>query len=141
MTLDPAKARQARDEAALRYQALATTYVPEGWTVATRKSLTGRCYMREKRIEAPVPKTRKSLYIFLHECAHAHLHVGSRKPRHVEEMEAEQWAHTKMRENDIPVPREMTQRAKAYVAWKIRQAVKRGAKTINKEALAFAKSR
>ena len=41
------------------------------------------------------------------ERAHAHLHwaEGHTKPRHVEEMEAEQWAHAKMREHGIAVPR------------------------------------
>ena len=35
----------------------------------------------------------ENLYIFLHECAHAHLgHAHNGKtPRHVEEMEAEKW--------------------------------------------------
>jgi hypothetical protein len=90
----------------------------------------------------PSPVTRKALYIFLHECAHVHLgHVaqGDRTPRHVEEMEAEKWAHAKMREHDIPVPRAMTKRAKRYVARKINQAIKRGVKRIDPEARRFAK--
>jgi hypothetical protein len=82
-----------------------------------------------------------SLYIFLHECANAnlgHSHNG-KYPRHVEEMEAEKWAHAKMREHGVPVPRVMTKRAKRYVARKIRQAKRRGAKRINREALAFSR--
>jgi hypothetical protein len=34
-------------------------------------------------------------------------------------MEAEKWAHEKMRENGVPVPRSKTKRGKAYVAHKI----------------------
>jgi hypothetical protein len=127
--------QEARRQAAARFEAIAAKYVPEGWTVTYRKSLSGCCYHNSKRIAAPRPVTRKSLYIFLHECAHAHLHTGNgRIPRHVKEMQAEKWAHEKMRENGVSVPRSMTRRAKKYVARKIRQAVSRGAKTINQEA-------
>ena len=90
--------------------------------------------LQPRRSSTPKPVTRKSLYIFLHECAHAHLHAPlwfqsksayRKKPKHVIEHEAELWAHEKMRENDISVPRSMTVRAKAYVRRKIRQAGKR----------------
>jgi hypothetical protein len=81
-----------------------------------------------------------SLYIFLHECAHATLGHNGKVPRHVEEMEAEQWAHATMRKHGIAVPRSMTEQAKQYVARKIRQAVRRGAKRIDARAKAFAKS-
>ena len=86
--------------------------------------------------------TRKSLYVYLHECAHFHLdHGSSRKPSHLKEYEAEQWAHDRMREAGIPVPREMTNGARSYVAFKIRQAQERGAKRIDKKAAAFARIR
>jgi hypothetical protein len=55
-------------------------------------------------------------------------------------MEAEKWAHEKMRENDVPVPRSMTKRAKEYVAHKIRQAQTHGAKKIDRKAARFAGS-
>lgn len=130
--------RAAREAAAERFMAIAAKYVPEGYTVAYRKSLSGNC--SATHINAPKPVTRKALYIFLHECAHAHLHWPQRnKTRHVEEMEAEKWAHAKMRENGVPVPRAMTKRAKAYVRRKIRQAIMRGAKRIDPEAIRFAK--
>jgi hypothetical protein len=137
--LDPAAARAAKQKLAERLLAIALGYVPPGWTVAYRKSLSGGCYLKEKRISAPRPVTRKSLYIFLHECAHAHLHVVGRSKRHVEELEAEQWAHARMREHGIAVPRTMTKRAKAYVGRKIDQAKARGAKRINREAEKFAR--
>ena len=137
--LTGAELQAARKAAAERFMAIGLQYVPDGWTVAYRKSLSGRACYGPKRIDAPRPVTRKSLYIFLHECAHAHLHSpDSRKPRHVEEMEAEQWAHAKMREHGIAVPRSMTVRAKNYVARKIRQALRRGAKKIDPAAIRFA---
>jgi hypothetical protein len=140
-SMDGAALQAARRAAAERFSAIGMAHVPEGWTVAYRKSLSGRCYLKLKHIQAPRPVTRKALYIFLHECAHAHLHVTSNKTRHVEEMEAEQWAHMKMREAGVPVPRSMTKRAKAYVARKIDQAISRGAKTINPEARRYANKR
>ncbi|WP_112593099.1 hypothetical protein [Brucella tritici] len=132
----------ARRAAADRFYQIGMSYVPEGYTVKFRKSLSGvhRGWLRQ--IEAPRPVTRKSLYIFLHECAHAHLHCGGPKlPVHVKELQAEKWAHSKMREHGIPVPRTMTDRAKAYVARKIDRAEKRGAKSIDREAQRFASSR
>lgn len=144
MTLrrSPADLQAARRAAAEKFETIAARYVPEGYTVEYRKSLTGVHYGSKKLIQAPRPRTRKSLYIFLHECAHAqlgHSHNG-RMPRHVEEMQAEKWAHEKMRGHGIAVPRAMTKRAKQYVARKIRQAVKRGAKHINPQARKFAAS-
>jgi hypothetical protein len=137
----------ARKAAAERFETIAMRHVPEGWMIETRKSLTGKCKYGSKTIAAPKPVTRKSLYIFLHECAHAQLHSPlyseskSRyraKPKHVIEMEAEKWAHEKMRANDVPVPRSMTTRAKQYVARKIRQAEKNGAKKIDAQARRYA---
>lgn len=132
--------QRARKEAAARYEAIAMSYFPQGYTLEYRKSLSGLHYGQSKRIIAPRPVTRKALYIFLHECAHAHLghaHNGN-TPRHVEEMEAEQWAHAKMRESGVAVPRSMTKRAKAYVGRKIRQAERRGAKSIDPAARRYA---
>jgi hypothetical protein len=86
-----------------------------------------------------VPSSRTAT----HECAHAHLHRNGsrgRVPRHVEELEAEQWAHARMREAGIRVPRAMTKRAKRYVARKIKQAIARGAKHIDPQARRFARS-
>jgi hypothetical protein len=69
----------------------------------------------------------------------AHLHAGKRKPRHVEEMEAEKWAYEKMREHGVAVPRKRVKLGKRYVARKIRQALRRGAKRIDPEARRFAR--
>ncbi len=140
--LDPIKAREVKAVLAVKLEGIAPLYIPEGYTVEYRKSLSGMHYGKRKLIQAPRPITRKSLYIFLHECAHAHLghsHNG-KVPRHVEEMEAEQWAHAKMREHGIAVPRSMTDRARRYVARKIEQAHRVGAKKIDARARKFAGS-
>lgn len=136
--LSGAELQAARKAAAERFTAIAMKYVPEGYTIKYRKSLTGRHYGGAKLIDAPRPVTRKSLYIFLHECAHAHLHRDRRPPVHVMEMEAEQWAHRIMRENDVAVPKSMTVRAKAYVRRKIKRAVMNGTKSIDPAARRWA---
>jgi hypothetical protein len=91
-------------------------------------------------LQAPYPNTLKRLYIFLHECAHAHLDHGhnGNTPRHVEELEAEMWAHDKMKGHGLEIPPEITAKARDYVAQKIVQAERRGAKNINPEAIKFA---
>jgi hypothetical protein len=138
----PADLQAARRAAAEKFEAIALAHLPPGWLVPRyRKNLSGRCCHQSKTITAPRPRTRKALYIFLHECAHAHLHddsAGKRKPVHVKELEAEQWAHQKMREAGVPVPRSMTQRAKRYVARKIKRALVHGAKWIDPAAEQFA---
>jgi hypothetical protein len=122
------------------YAAIAKRYLPKGYRVEHRKSLSGMHYGGRMLIKTPRPVTANSLYIFLHECAHAYLHTDSGKqaPRHVEEMEAEQWAHAKMEKHGIAVPPEITERARKYVARKIVQAERRGAKNIDPRARAFA---
>jgi hypothetical protein len=94
----------------LSYETIAALHVPEGWTVEYHKSLSGWASPQRKLIKASRPTTPKSLYLFLHECGHAHLKHGQNrwKPRHVEEMEAEQWAHAIMAKHNIPVPARMT---------------------------------
>ena len=93
--------------------ALANT-PPNVRVVQVRRSLTGKAYLKQGILAGPKPFTRKALYIFLHECAHFVLHGSGHKPSYVKEKEApEQWAHAKMREAGMPVPRAMTRRANA----------------------------
>jgi hypothetical protein len=136
-----AELQDARRRAAARFESLALATVPEGWTVRLHKRLSGRCFLTEKLIVAPRPVTRRAMHIFLHEVGHAVLHVRpTRKPRHVEELEAEQWAFAKMRELGIAVPANALVRARRYVARKIKQAEGFGrAKHIDPKARAFAK--
>lgn len=116
---------------------------PKVHTLVIRKNLSGRAYP-DGRMAVPRPFTRKSLCIFLHECAHFHLghcERNCRTPKHVREYEAEHWAHEAMREAGIPVPRSMTESARRYVAYKIMQASRRGAKRIDPAAAKFARVR
>lgn len=145
MPLPPAtELARLRKEAAARFYAIGMAELPKGCGYAFRKALSGRawCSVDHPRISAPKPVSRRALYIWLHECAHIVLHRGKNregKPSHVMEHEAEVWAHAKMREHGVPVPRVSTRAAKAYVGRKIRQAKRAGAKTIDPAAAAFAK--
>jgi hypothetical protein len=135
-----AELQALRRAAAERFTAIAMQYVPPTYAIQYRKSLSGRHYPKRKMIAAPRPVTRRALYIFLHECAHIYLHgPGSKRvPAHVRELQAEQWAHAKMREHGVPVPRVETHRAKRYVRRKIRQALAHGAKRIDPAAKRYA---
>jgi hypothetical protein len=136
----------ARKVAAERFTAIAMQELPDGWEVRWRRSLSGRCHYKAKLIETPKPVTRKSLYIFLHEVGHAVLHEPlfamhgrhALPAKHVCELQAEQFAHDKMREHGIAVPRSMTQRAKRYVGRKLYQARRRGMKRADPDAIRFA---
>jgi hypothetical protein len=68
-------------------------------------------------LEAPPPMTREALRLFLHECAHFALHhtKKSRGRRYMEEMEAELWAHARMRQAGIPVPRQALREARKLI--------------------------
>jgi hypothetical protein len=139
--LDPASARSAKVALAARLETIALGYVLPGWQVIYHKRLSGWCDGVRRIIKVPRPITRKAVWIFLHECAHAHLHAdlkGTRKLRHVEEFEAETWALAKMREHGIAVPRVVMRRARAHVARSITKAERRGAERIDGEARKFA---
>ncbi len=132
--------QEARHAARERFLSVANALKMEAGVTAhkVRKALSGMAWP-DGHIDAPEGATRKQLYILAHECAHVALgHVSvkgkARKPRHVEEMEAERWAHEALRHHGIAVPRAMTVRAKQYVARKIRQAEARGAKHIDAAA-------
>jgi len=144
-TLEDAK--RGREDMKLKCMECALLHTPDDLNVVfVRKSLSGRAAITsdgKKILHAPRPITRKSLYIFLHECAHLVLgHCkNNRVPSHRKEFEAERWAHMKMRECGIAVPKEMTIKAKRYVRSKIKHAVKSGAKYIDRESNRFAGSK
>jgi hypothetical protein len=140
---DPVAQKAAREARKARLADIALENTPANvCVIEIRKGLTGRACYASGKLSAPRPFTRKALYIFLHECAHFALHAdGKRRRRYMEEMEAEQWAHARMREAGIPVPRQMTRRAKAYVRRKLRQAFMRGATSFDSRALRFTGSR
>src|SRR5690349_9659387 len=94
-----------------RCLACAMQHTPEGVKIKYRSGLTGRAW--EDKISAPRPVTRKALYVYLHECGHVHLdHFTRFDFVYIQEYEAERYAHQAMRAAGIPVPREMTRRAK-----------------------------
>jgi hypothetical protein len=130
-----------RKQAAERFTAIAMQYVPEGYTIEYCKSLSGGHCGARKLIVAPRLVTRRSLYVFLHECGHAHLHRDGGKwgkSRHVIEMEAERWAHEKMREHGVAVPRAESTEAKRNVARQIRRDIAGGALSIDPKARRYA---
>lgn len=135
------KAARAARKAKLCQVALDNT-PPNVRVIHIRKNLTGLACYDTGTLSAPRPFTRKALYIFLHECAHFALHAdGKRRKVYIREMEAEQWAHARMREVGISVPRSMTRRAKGYVRHKMHKAFARGAKRFDVAALKYTGSR
>ena len=96
--------------------------------------LSGWAAVKLKAVHVPTPKTRRRLYVLAHEAGHVALnHIGM-KPSHREEYEAAKYAHDALRKHGISVPKKSTHRAKRYVARKISQAIRRGAKTIDRES-------
>jgi hypothetical protein len=106
-----------------------------------KKGLCGRAYLKRKHVEAPIPTTRRRLYILAHECGHiACGHTGS-KPSHRKEYEAEIYAHEALRRHQIAVPKKETHHAKQYVARRIDQAIRIGkAKRLDREAVNWCKN-
>lgn len=125
MNFDIDKAQQGRRQMKQKCEVVAAKYFEQILQLGSavhreRRSLTGAPTSRLPKvnggvriIEAPRPVTRRALYVFLHERAHHLLgHLEDRKPTHVHELEAEQWAHRTMRSEGLSVPRKETQRAK-----------------------------
>jgi hypothetical protein len=134
-----------RREAAERYLEIATALKIEAGVKRhdVCKELRGLAYCDSGVILAPEGRTRKQLYILAHECAHVALKHGHRrwrknKPGHVVELEAEQWAHDALRRHGVPVPREMSRRARNYVGYWIAKYEQNGVVVTHEEALRFA---
>lgn len=97
-------------------------------TTTEHTGLTGRAYVKRRTIKTPWPaSTLKRLYILAHEIGHVVLGhtdtIGHYLPSYVREFECEMFAHALMREEGLRVPKDMTDRAKAYVARRMRQGV------------------
>jgi len=137
--MDVVDLQKARAEATERFLAVAEALKAEAGVKKheIRKSLSGYA-TKDGTIRAPEGRTRKQLYILAHECGHIALgHFKSGKKRHREEYEAERYAHEALRRHEIAVPKKMTERAKSYVRYKIRQGLKRGLKKVDAEAAAW----
>jgi hypothetical protein len=125
-----------------RYQKIADELLEgTGITVEWHPTHTGTAWARKRHIRCRPVKTRITLFYFLHELGHIGLRHwnGNGKTRHREEYEAEMFAIDTMTALSIPVPRKEVLRAKGYVAWKIQQAVRRGAKRIDRDAARWAR--
>jgi hypothetical protein len=93
--------------------------------ICIRKGLNGKSEPHLRRLQVPRPDTRVALQIFLHECAHYLLHrnyPNITKPFYLKEWEAESWSINRMRECNIPVPREALRIARRNVARRIMQS-------------------
>ena len=139
---DAAALKRGRENTAKRCQEVAELLAKEAGvtTIEYHASLTGKAWLKSKRIKVPHATTRRRLYVFAHECAHIALGHTGRETSHRQEYESEVWAHESLRRHGIAVPKVETTRAKQYVAHKIHQAVRRGAKSIDPEALEFSRS-
>ena len=100
--------------------------VQAGYTLSYSSGLTGRVSWVSRAARIPEIKTRRSLYIALHELGH--IVNGRVRPVYLGEYQAEVYAHNRMREMGFAVPRKMTARAKDYVHMKVKRAKRRGLK-------------
>jgi hypothetical protein len=78
-------------------------------------------------------------YVLAHECGHIALHSARksrRKPRHVEEHEAESYAHRALAAHGLEVPEVSTYGARAYVGQCIEEDRARGVLICPKRKLA-----
>lgn len=90
------------------------------------------------RLMEPRPTTPRRVYAVACKCGHIVLGHTS-KGTYREEYQAEIYAHDALQRQQIQVPEKCTEEGKRCVAQKIHQAVVKGAKEIDPEALAWCK--
>ena len=136
-----AKLQQGRKDMADRCRRIGKQFLEQAGVerVVYRSGLSGRACPEEKWVSVPEPTTRRRLYVVAHEAGHVALNHFGTEPNHRQAFEAEKFAHDALRKHGIAVPRKSTQKAKKYVARKIRQAIRSGAKSIDVEALQWCK--
>lgn len=88
-------------------------------------------------IEAPYPKTRISLAIFLHEIGHHAVGFGVYKLRCEEEYRVWVWALDKMRELGIEPDERTLRRFERSMQYAVGKAVRRGLKALPVELVRF----
>lgn len=136
------------------YERLARALTPVNvCSICFRNNLSGSATSADGTLQAPRPKTRKALYVYLHECAHFVLHnpvhaiinsEGRKRkrrsweyepghPKYIWEYQAEMWAHEAMRKYGVTVSKEITAEAKAYVRRRLNEAVRGGLLEIDPE--------
>lgn len=131
--------RAGRHAMSRRCEAVAAVMASEAGVarvVHHERGLRGRAFPAKRMIVVPRPSTRRRLYVFAHECGHVALGHG-RKPRHRQEFEAERYAQEAMRRHGVEIPEKELLIGRRYVARKIVQALRRGAKRIDREATVF----
>ena len=128
-------------KASKRYLAIAAKLKAQAGVTKHRVRTTLAGYAsHDGTISAPKGRSRRELYIVAHECAHLALnHFSKKKPRYLEEFEAERWAHAALRRHGVPVSAFLTEMARQHVTLRIIEALRRRAKYIDPDAEAFAK--
>ena len=87
----------------------------------------GRVYWDKKIAYVPFAKSRSTLYVLCHEASHVFWPKGSLRTFE-NEYRSERKAHEYMRMFGFSVPLSQTQRAKEYVARRVRMSIRRGLK-------------
>lgn len=83
-----------------------------------KKDLSGYAYFGTGRIISPEGRKIEQLYTLAHECGHIILHSsnpGYWLPPHVQELEAESYAHQAFREHGMVPPRRLSEWGRQYV--------------------------
>lgn len=113
-------------------------YRPAGYAVLESrrrsKTLTGLTDFRAKTIHVPRLVGAASLYTFFHEVGHVvlgHSRTGRDRPAHLEEYEAEMFAHFAMQLEQIPVSRTVNKTAKRHVRTHWKADFRRGPVTLD----------
>lgn len=137
-----AKLQHGKKAMAERCQRVGKTIFDEAGVdkVEYHNRLSGWAMSDKRFVRIPKPTTRRRLYIVAHEAGHIALNHCGAKPKHRQEYEAERYAHDALRRHGIAVSKKSTQRAKKYVARKVSQALRRGAKTIDRESFSWCRN-
>lgn len=118
--LSPEELQAAKQAARERYTVVADLLKKEAGVARHyhHKVIGGLAWLNTGRILAPQGVTRRQLYVLAHECAHIVLHrtpEGRAKPSHVQEHEAETYAHRAFARYGLEVPEKSAKWARAYV--------------------------
>jgi hypothetical protein len=97
--------------------------------------LLGAAYLNDGEIVAPYPVTPEATLVYLHECGH--FIRGHENSDYITEFEAEQWAKTKLREAQIPVPRDGAWLGKRMICGYVEKIILAGQTEIDPRVLQF----
>jgi len=131
------KLREGKRAMADRCRAVAEAIVKEAGVkkvVEIKPSQRAHAHATARAIYVQPPTTRRRLTTVAHECGHVALNDDGRHRSHRQEYEACVWSFEALRRHGIAVPRKEVESGKRYVRQKIDQAIRRGAKRIDREA-------